>query len=209
MSEKIQRNISYFLQATLIIALIWSIYTFNLEVLFLTAVNLWLTFLPKIIARNFKVFIPIGYAFSLNLFVYSAIFLGSAVDLYDKIWWWDTALHTLSGVALGFIGFVTMHTLYARHRVNMGPFFLAIFSFVFAVALGALWEIFEFTADNLIGTNMQKNGLRDTMWDLIVDTLGALFIATLGYFQFQSQNKFFLKSIIESFQKLNRHLLKH
>jgi hypothetical protein len=28
---------------------------------------------------------------------------------------------------------------------------------------------------------MQKSGLVDTMWDLIVDTLGAAFIALVGY----------------------------
>lgn len=55
------------------------------------------------------------------------------------------------------------------------------FSFCFALALGAFWEIFEFVIDGLFGFSMQKNGLIDTMWDLIVDTLGALIAAVSGY----------------------------
>lgn len=68
----------------------------------------------------------------------------------------------------------------------MKPGFVALFAFVFAVALGALWEVFEFAMDSLFGMNMQKailgdpSGLTDTMWDLIVDAAGALVIAVLG-----------------------------
>lgn len=58
---------------------------------------------------------------------------------------------------------------------------------MFALGVGALWEIFEFTMDSLFGMNMQKpmlgdpSGLTDTMWDLIVDATGALVISVLGW----------------------------
>jgi uncharacterized membrane protein YjdF len=63
---------------------------------------------------------------------------------------------------------------------------VAFFAFCFALAVGALWEIFEFAMDGLLGMNMQKpflgdpSGLADTMWDLIVDALGAMAIALSG-----------------------------
>ncbi|MGH7573673.1 MAG: hypothetical protein ACREM1_00880, partial [Longimicrobiales bacterium] len=44
-----------------------------------------------------------------------------------------------------------------------------------------LWEIFEFGMDQVFGLNMQKSGLVDTMWDLIVNVIGAGAIALLGY----------------------------
>lgn len=46
---------------------------------------------------------------------------------------------------------------------------------------------FEFTTDQVFGTNMQKpmfsdySGLTDTMWDLIIDTTGALIASISGY----------------------------
>jgi hypothetical protein len=54
--------------------------------------------------------------------------------------------------------------------------------------------------DSLFGLNMQKSGLRDTMWDLIVDALGALVVSILGYL--------YLKGYIKLFERLDRRLIK-
>jgi uncharacterized membrane protein YjdF len=69
----------------------------------------------------------------------------------------------------------------------MRPGFVAFFSFCFALSIGAIWELFEFAMDQLFGMTMQKptlgdpSGLTDTMLDLLVDALGALFVAVTGY----------------------------
>jgi len=63
----------------------------------------------------------------------------------------------------------------------MNPKFIALFAFMFAVSIGVLWEIFEYGMDQVFGLNMQKSGLQDTMWDLIVDVVGAAFISILGW----------------------------
>ena len=55
---------------------------------------------------------------------------------------------------------------------------LGAFAFTFALALGNVWEIFEFGMDRLFGLTMQKpmagdpSGLTDTMWDLITAHYG-------------------------------------
>lgn len=206
MNKNLQHKLSFLLQTTLVAALAWSIINANFDVAFLTGLTLFFTFLPTIITHNTKLHIPIPYALALNLFVYAAIFLGGVANFNDLIWWWDDMQHTLSGVTLGFIGFLAMYTLYERHQVNMGPFFLALFSFIFALALGALWEILEFTLDHTIGTGLQNGGLWDTMWDLIVDAVGALFTATFGYLQFKSQRKGLIKYLLQEFENLNQHL---
>src|ERR687896_670112 len=40
------------------------------------------------------------------------------------------------------------------------------------VAIGGIWEIFEYTSDMLFGSNLQLSN-RDTVGDLIADTLGS------------------------------------
>jgi uncharacterized membrane protein YjdF len=66
----------------------------------------------------------------------------------------------------------------------MNPGFVALFAFVFAIALGTLWEIFEFAMDQIFGLEMQKpmfgdpSGLTDTMWDMIVNAIGAGIVPT-------------------------------
>ncbi|RKF19253.1 hypothetical protein D6851_12370 [Altericroceibacterium spongiae] len=123
------------------------------------------------------------------LFIFASIFLGEVQDFYNRIWWWDIALHTTSGVLLGLLGFIILYLLNENDVVDvrMRPSFVALFAFFFAVCMGAIWEIVEFTIDQLFGTTMQKpmlgdpSGLTDTMWDLIVDTLGAAVACLTGW----------------------------
>src|SRR5699024_10767570 len=114
-----------------------------------------------------------------------ALFLGETRGYYGRFWWWDIGLHATSGVLLGIFGFLLVYLLNGIPRldVSMQPGFVAFFAFCFALSIGAVWEIFEFAMDALAGMNMQKpflgdpSGLTDTMWDLIMDALGALAIA--------------------------------
>jgi len=59
--------------------------------------------------------------------------------------------------------------------------FVVIFAFSFTIALGTLWELFEFSADYLFGKDMIKGGLEDTATDLLVKTASA-FITSLIYY---------------------------
>ena len=102
-------------------------------------------------------------------------------------------LHTGSGFLLGIFGFLLVYALNEEEHIelHMKPGFVALFSFVFAVATGAVWEIFEFAMDGLFCWNMQKTGLTDTMLDLIVVTLGAVFISLPGYFYRRKGEEYF------------------
>lgn len=128
-------------------------------------------------------------------FLYCAIFLGEVRSFYYAVPYWDTILHTMSGAMLGALGFSMIAIFNNAERIplNLSPVFIAVFAFCFALALGAVWEIYEFTMDSVFGTNMQKymldNGtaligqaaLQDTMKDIIVDAIGALVMSTIGY----------------------------
>ena len=81
-------------------------------------------------------------------------------------------------------------------------------SFSFAITIGALWEIFEFAMDQVFGLNMQKTGLVDTMWDLIVDTLGAGLGATAGFFYLKGRELGGLTAALREFVAANRRLFR-
>ena len=92
----------------------------------------------------------------------------------------------------------------------MKPGFVAFFAFLFAIGVGAIWEIFEFSMDQLFGLNMQKamlgdpSGLTDTMWDMIVVVFGALSIALLGYGYLKTAgNESFMERWIQAFIERN------
>lgn len=96
----------------------------------------------------------------------------------------------------------------------MRPRFVAIFAFVFSLAVGVLWEIFEFAMDQLFGMNMQKamfgdpSGLTDTMWDLIVDAIGALVISLFGWWYLLRPERSFIEDWVAKFIQANPHLFR-
>lgn len=151
--------------------------------------------LPKWLNRKWGLEIPSRMMLLYAAFLYCAIYLGEVRGFYYLIPRWDTILHTFSGVALGALGFSVLNFLNKTDRVplNLSPAFVAVFSFCFAVSVDVLWEVYEFLADGVLLTNMQKhstssgvpllgrNALADTMEDLIVDSVGALAIAVIGY----------------------------
>ena len=119
-------------------------------------------------------------------------------------------MHTTSGILLGIVGFVLVYNLNKEKRVqlkmNMG--FVALFAFVFAVTIGSMWEIFEFAMDSFFGLNMQKSGLTDTMSDLIVDALGALFISIVGYLYIKDKKSLLFERLVHRFVEKNPGLFK-
>ena len=58
---------------------------------------LLLTMLPMIISRHFDIYIPIELEVLTIAFVFASLFLGEARNYYERLWWWDIALHTTSG----------------------------------------------------------------------------------------------------------------
>ncbi|MCL2085417.1 hypothetical protein FWH09_00555 [Candidatus Saccharibacteria bacterium] len=151
--------------------------------------------LPSFVAHRFKIIIPSGMIVAYAIFLYCAIFLGEVRSFYYAVPHWDKILHISSGFMLGALGFTLISFLNKAEKIPiaLSPLFVAIFTFCFAVTMGVIWEIYEFTIDIIFGTNTQKyaleNGtllvgqaaLADTMWDLIVDTIGALAFSIFGY----------------------------
>lgn len=178
-----------FMQLGFVGAFFFALYEQAWLPLFVSVIALLVVWTPSILARSFQMYVPLEFEFILNIFIYGALFLGEIQGFYTKFWWWDLVLHAGSGVALGFIGFIILLSLYRSKKLTVSPALLALFSFCFAFSLGALWEVFEFSMDTLLGFNMQKSGLIDTMWDLIVDAGGALFASVSGYVYLHSRGK--------------------
>lgn len=165
--------------------------------------------LPSVFSKKLNIVIPSNMMILYVVFLYCAIFLGEVRSYYYEVPHWDTILHGFSGAMLGALGFsfVTLLNKTDKIPMNLSPAFVAIFAFCFAITLGVVWEIYEFTFDGILGLNMQKfmleNGqalvgraaLQDTMKDLIVDGAGALAMSILGYLSLKYKTKF-----IEKFQ---------
>ncbi len=156
--------------------------------------GLLVIFLPMVLERKWKIQIPSFMVSLYFIFLYCAIYLGEVRSFYNTVPHWDTVLHTFSGLMLGALGFVVVDWLNKSNfaRVQLSPVFVGLFAFCFAVAAGAVWEIWEYAWDCTMNLNMQKYltpegvplvgqaALWDTMKDIIVDTIGAFIIAVAG-----------------------------
>lgn len=166
-----------------------------------------LILLVTVFSDRLVVQIPAEFQVLALLFVFSALFLGEVRSYYDRIWWWDIALHSTSGLLMGILGFLLVYVLNASEKIafSMTPRFVAFFAFMFAVAVGGLWEIFEYSMDTVFGANMQKamfndpSGLTDTMWDMIVNAIGAAFISILGWWYMKRDRRSFIDIWIQKF----------
>ncbi|MFC1722795.1 hypothetical protein ACFL0V_01520 [Nanoarchaeota archaeon] len=193
------------IRALLLIAAFLGAWKHNWINFSLALFTLFLTFLPSIIHHKFKVNYPSEIQILILFLIYTGIYLGEAHHLYNAIWWWDVMLHALSAIIIGAIGFSLVYILNHEKKITLSPLFVAIFAASFAIAIGAIWEIFEFSVDHFFGWNMQKSGLIDTMWDLIVDSAGAVFFAILGYLYLKG-NIQWVKRLEDKFIKNNPHI---
>ena len=159
--------------------------------------------LPFLIERYLHFCVPSGVRAVYFAFIYCAIFLGEVLSFYYIIPFWDGILHAASSVMLTALGISIANHLCRNNaaRVRLTPALLCFFAFEFAVSVGVLWEIYEFSFDTILGLNMQKfrtaggdlligkEALFDTMKDLIVDTATALVTSLAIYVNLRKESR--------------------
>jgi len=154
--------------------------TGNLLAVFVAGAALALTFLPQLLASRVRLMLPNSFLAAIALFVLATIYLGEMHDFYNRLWWWDLALHGGSAMGFGILGFLLILMLFEGDRYAAPPWALGVLSFCVAMTVGALWEVFEFLMDASFGLNMQKTGLDDTMSDIMVNAVGAALAGIAG-----------------------------
>ncbi|MFA6797003.1 MAG: hypothetical protein WCR63_05525 [Bacilli bacterium] len=149
--------------------------------------------IPLILRHNFHLFIPYTLEIMFLIFFYCAVYLGEVRSFYYLVPHWDDYLHSASAIMLAIVGFSVVYLLNKTEIVDLSPFFIALFAFLFSFSIGSAWEIYEFICDELFNVNAQKfmtdegvllighAALVDTMKDLMVDFGGALLTSLIGY----------------------------
>ena len=170
-------------------------------ILLQSAFGIFLTYMPFILANRAHWLIPTPFYLLFLAFIWCAIFLGEGFGFYYKIPPWDDILHIISGMMASALGFSLTDMISTQKSgekpYTPPPLIYALFSLCFAMSIGVLWEFYEFTFDGILGLNMQKfaipdqygrmqelvgrEALRDTVTDLLSDTIGGGIISLAGY----------------------------
>ncbi|MBI5886136.1 MAG: hypothetical protein HZB85_06090 [Deltaproteobacteria bacterium] len=153
-----------------------------------TVAAVGISLVPSIVERNYRVTLPFELDLLITLSLFLHTFLGEGMDFYQRFHHWDKLLHLYGGSVVAVLGFVTVYTLHYTRKVRLSIPLIGFFTIIFALAVGALWEIGEFTVDSIFIRHTQDD-LPDTMWDLIDDLIGGTMAAGLGMLYVRYTNK--------------------
>lgn len=158
--ETNKRSITVYLtlRILVIVSMVFQILLGNFENAFMCILSLFLFTLPTILSEKFKIGLPSLLEAIIYLFIFSATILGEINNFYGIIPFWDTLLHTLNGFLCAGIGFSLVDLLNQNsQKINLSPLYVMIVAFCFSMTIGILWEFYEFTADMVFRTDMQKD----------------------------------------------------
>lgn len=146
------------LRLLVVISMIFQILMGNLQNAMMCILSLLLFTIPTIVTEKLKIGLPSLLEALIYLFIFSSTILGEINNFYGIIPFWDTLLHTLNGFLCAGIGFSLVDILNENsEKVSLSPIYVVIVAFCFSMTIGILWEFFEFTADNVFKTDMQKD----------------------------------------------------
>ena len=117
---------------------------------------------------------------NLVIFIMVSSLLGSCFKFYS-INHYDDFLHLYSGVLSCNVAYLIIRYFNNEENIKMvNKVFVIIFLFMFTMGVASLWEIMEFSLDNILGTHTQIGGLEDTMIDMVDALIGA--VISIPYF---------------------------
>lgn len=135
------------------------------------------------------------------VFAVVGTYVGNRLDLYERLFAYDIALHFISGIL---IVLTFYEVFFPPHRAQAIPFAIRLaLAAIIGLAGAALWEIMEFSLDviahsdvqrnlrpgqELIGRSWQNPGLVDTMNDMIDGLAGSLVGCAMIFFRQRQAN---------------------
>ncbi len=158
--------------------------TLNLGVVVNAVFALGVTYLPALLRRDWNLRLSPG----LTLVVTLSVLLHTLgmIGLYESVVWYDHLTHTFSAALVAAVGYAATRAIDLHSEaVSFPPRFLSVFLLLFTLALGVFWEVVEFVgrlAADAAGAEavLIQYGLKDTIQDLVFDSVGALLVALFG-----------------------------
>ena len=169
----------HILKIIMFILLIIAFWEDDLTGVFGCIIGIILSFIPSILHKNFNITLP----WILDTLIAFALFLhigGVVLNVYHTIPYYDSLTHFVSAILVAFLAFVSIYILDKYWKgLHMNKYAMAFIVIIFTMAMGVIWEFFEWATDILFQTHEQW-GLEDTMKDLFIDTIAGIFIAIVG-----------------------------
>lgn len=201
--EKWKIALAWIMKGLLILLIPYSIVVKNFALLFILLSCIFVTFLPTIIERRFNIDLPLYFTFIILIVVYFEV-IGDVFGLFTYAkahLMYDKVLHVLSTFLITMLTIMAILSLQYYNKIKLTPAFIFVLAIVIALAIGALYEIFEFITDAFFPTLKAQLSLEDTMFDMIANFFGGLIAGIFSYV-------YISKYMIKGLNKIEGYLVK-
>ena len=117
------------------------------------------------------------FRWKMNLFFYLLFtfytigpLLGAVYNFYYYTSWWDILLHLLAGTVFAVVGAQLSYVLNRQNKTSY--LFAAVFGVILSIAIAVVWEIFEYSSDVFLNSDMQADTIIDAIYTKINRTDG-------------------------------------
>ena len=169
-------------------------------IMLISSIAMFVTFIPYIFKEFLDIELPAHFEVIVILFIYGTMLFGEVHGFYAEFWWWSVLINFSSAIALGLVGLAVIYSLHKGERIHATPLIMSFFSFCFALAIGTLWELFEFSIDKFFMFNLHKG---DPMIDLSVNLFGAILVSTAGYYYIRNGKLVIISGLVSRFVERN------
>ncbi len=209
MEKKLWIFLSRIMEAALFAMGVWSVWQAEWLWTFACFFGFLLAISPVIIKRNarFSVhwFIEFLLVFAISLHIWGGVLHLYSLPFYDKI------AHFIASAIVAFFALIAVYVIDVfSPRIHMDLVMMGFFIAIFTIAMGALWEIAEFTSDQLFsgGKPVAQISLQNTMWDLIADSIAGILMGIAGAIGIKrGEFKEILFQLSEEAKKLNSRFI--
>ncbi len=172
----------------------------------------------------FRIRFPLFMELSLLLFAFACLAGGTVFGFYSTVPHWDKVLHTTSGFLFSAVGLTLARLLLSKDEADAKHIIATVLiAFFFSLAVGYVWEIYEYTLDSLGSSDLQRwaeniietlpdgtylvsdkrgSALHDTLGDMIVNFIGTIvFLVPMLILFFKKPNTLTLFDVKKSKRK--------
>lgn len=153
-------------------------------------------FVPKVL-RKLKISISNTIELLYLILIFLSFILGRMYSLYDKVLWFDTFVHSISGILSFIFGLLTLKYF---NKYDDKLKFNILFCLLITLSFGVLWEFIEFEIDWFFNTDMQRvysTGVMDTMKDISVAAVSSLIISILYIYEVKTKKRILVTPLID------------
>lgn len=159
MNKKVCNLLDNILRIIIVILILVKIINLEFEDIGMLVLTFILTFYNWFLKKVFKINLNIYSRILLSLLIFLAQCLGTTLNFYDLYDNWDLIVHFIFGIVMFIVGYDIFSNLDKRYcDIKLNKKIKIIFSILFALSVGSIWEMYEYSVDGILNLDTQRTG---------------------------------------------------